>query len=126
MVIVGDHTLEGGMAAFDQIYSLATRPTAVICSNDKTAIGIMRKAYECGVGIPSDMSVVGFDDIRLAQYMIPPLTTVQMSQTQLAKLAFQALLSETKSESNTQKQQEYALTTNLILRRSTALACFAK
>jgi len=126
MVIVGDHTMEGGMAAFDQIYSLPTRPTAVICSNDMTAIGIMRKAYECGVSIPSDMSVVGFDDIRLAQYMIPPLTTVQMSQTQLAKLAFLALLSETKCESNTHRQQDYALTTNLILRRSTALASFAK
>ena len=126
MIIVGDHTMEGGMAAFEQIYCLPTQPTAVICSNDMTAIGIMRKAYECGVSIPAAMSVVGFDDIRLAQYMIPPLTTVQMSQSQLAKLAFQALLSETKSESNTHKQQDYALTTNLILRRSTALASFAK
>jgi LacI family transcriptional regulator len=82
----------------------------------------MREAYECGVAIPSDMSVVGFDDIHLAQFMIPPLTTVQMSQTELAKLAFQALLMEVENKRDAVKKREYLLRTNLILRRSTALA----
>jgi DNA-binding LacI/PurR family transcriptional regulator len=68
------------------------------------------------------MSVVGFDDIPFAQLMIPPLTTVQVSQTELAKLAFQALLSEAEDKSEVSKKREYALITNLILRRSTALA----
>src|SRR5205814_8357509 len=53
---------------------------------------LMRKCYEDGISIPRDLSVVGFDDIRLAQFMLPPLTTVQMSQAELARLAFDALL----------------------------------
>jgi DNA-binding LacI/PurR family transcriptional regulator len=122
MVVVGDHTVEGGMAAYRELRCLPRTPTAVLCSNDMTAIGIMRQAYECGVSVPSDLSVVGFDDIRLAQFMIPPLTTVQMSQTELAKFAFQALLSEAENESEASRKREYILTTNLVLRRSTALA----
>lgn len=120
MIIIGDHTMEGGMRAFEELHRLPTPPTAVLCSNDMTAIGIMREAYECGLTVPSDMSVVGFDDIRLAQFMIPPLTSVQMSQTELAKLAFQALLNA--AEPEVSKRREYAMTTNLVLRRSTALA----
>jgi LacI family transcriptional regulator len=122
MIMVSEHTVEGGMRAFDALRRLSTRPTAVLCSNDMTAIGIIRQAHECGVSIPFDMSVVGFDDIPLAQFTIPPLTTVQVSQTELAKLAFQALLSEAEDKSEVAEKREYTLITNLILRGSTALA----
>src|SRR5947208_3840946 len=88
-IVVGDHTMEGGMRALDLITG-ARRPTAVVCSNDMTAIGLMREAYDQGINVPRDLSVVGFDDIRLAQFMIPPLTTVQLSQTELAQIAFTA------------------------------------
>ena len=77
---------------------LSNRPTAVLCSNDMTAIGVMREAYNQNIKIPDDLSVVGFDDIRLAEFTIPPLTTVQMSQNELAKIAFQALLNEIESD----------------------------
>lgn len=122
MILVSEHTVEGGMHAFDALQRLSTRPTAVLCSNDMTAIGIMRQAHECGVSIPFDMSVVGFDDIPFAQFTTPPLTTVQVSQTELAKLAFQALLSEAEDQSETSTERKYVLKTDLILRRSTALA----
>lgn len=121
LMVVGDHTMEGGMRALAKLANLRSRPTGVICSNDMSAIGVMREAYDYGIVIPRDLSVVGFDDIRLAQFMIPPLTTVQMSQTELAKLAFQALLNE-RRESPAPKGSEYTLNTNLILRKSTALA----
>ena len=65
---------------------------------------------------------VGFDDIRLAQFLTPPLTTVQMSQTLLARYAFGALLSEVDKELNCPEVDEYELLTSLVLRRSTALA----
>ncbi len=55
--------------------NLRNPPSAVMCSNDMTAIGVMREAYDHGIAIPRDLSVVGFDDIRLAQFIIPPLTT---------------------------------------------------
>ncbi len=120
-IVVGDHTMEGGMRALDLITG-ARRPTAVLCSNDMTAIGLMREAYDQGLNVPRDLSVVGFDDIRLAQFMIPPLTTVQMSQTELAQIAFNALMNDVERESPAQGKSEYELNTHLVLRRSTALA----
>jgi LacI family transcriptional regulator len=121
-VVEGDHTMEGGMKAFKCLASLRSRPTAIMCSNDLTAIGVMREAYDYGIGIPQELSVVGFDDVRMAQFMIPPLTTVQMSQTELAKLAFQALLKDVERETPAVNGTEYTLNTDLVLRKSTALA----
>ena len=92
LVVEGDHTLEGGMQALAQLLKGKIRPTAVLCSNDMTAIGVMRQSYEEKISIPRDLSVVGFDDIRLAQFVLPPLTTIRMSQEELARLAFKALL----------------------------------
>jgi LacI family transcriptional regulator len=122
LIVEGTHTLEGGMRALNELIALRPRPTAILCSNDMTAIGVMREAYDLDIRVPDDLSLIGFDDIRLAQFMTPPLTTVQMSQTELAKLAFQALLKEMDEASETQRAKEYKLNTNLILRRSTGLA----
>jgi LacI family transcriptional regulator len=122
MIVVSEHTVEGGMHAFDALRRLSTGPTAVLCSNDMTAIGIIRRAHECGVSLPFEISVVGFDDIPFAKLTIPPLTTVRVSQTELARLAFQTLPRAAEDNSEGFKKREYALITNLILRESTALA----
>jgi LacI family transcriptional regulator len=122
LLVVGDHTMEGGMKALVELAGLPDPPTAVVCSNDMTAIGVLREAYDCGLGVPGDISVIGFDDIRIAQFTTPPLTTVQMSQTELAKLAFKALISEVERKTGSSARSEYLLTTSLVLRRSTALA----
>lgn len=119
-LIEGDHTMEGGMRAFDRLFKLPVRPTAVMCSNDVTAIGVMREAYEQGVSIPQQLSVVGFDDVHLAQFMNPPLTTIRMSQTELARLAFTALLNDVERGKPAEKGTEYKLETDLVLRKSTA------
>jgi LacI family transcriptional regulator len=121
LIVLGNHCLEGGMKAFSELYSLKDRPTAVLCSNDMTAIGVMRQAYEQNIRIPEDLSVVGFDDIHLTEFTIPPLTTVQMSQHELAKIAFHALLNEV-NEPRSNEPHRYELITTLVLRRSTALA----
>ena len=121
LIVEGDHTMEGGMAAFTSLLERTTRPTAVVCSNDMTAIGVMRKSHEAGIAIPSDLSVVGFDDIRLAQFVIPPLTTVQMSQRELALLAFDALKEEIARQAPVPNGSEYILKTHLVLRESTSL-----
>jgi LacI family transcriptional regulator len=114
--------MEGGMRALRQLIALPIRPTAVLCSNDMTAIGVMREAYDQGISVPQELSVVGFDNIRLAEFMIPPLTTVDMSQTELARIAFKALVSDISRETPAEHGAEYQLNTNLVLRRSTALA----
>jgi DNA-binding LacI/PurR family transcriptional regulator len=122
MIVVGDHTLEGGRRALAELMRLPKPPTAVLCSNDMTAIGVMREAYDLGINVPQDLSVVGFDDIRLSEFITPPLTTVRMSQTELARIAFQVLMNDVSEDAASDGRKEYPLSTNLILRRSTALA----
>jgi LacI family transcriptional regulator len=121
LIVEGTHTIEGGITAFAQLLEGPTRPTAVLCSNDMTAMGVMRKAYEEGIQIPLDLSVIGFDDIRLAQFVLPALTTVQMSQADLARLAFNALLAELQRQTPSPTGTEYILKTHLVLRESTRL-----
>ena len=104
------------------LLSVPVPPTAVMCSNDMTALGVMRKCYEESFNIPRDLSLVGFDDIRLAQFVSPPLTTVRMSQSELARLAFHSLLTEIERETPTEHGTEYLLETSLVLRDSTTLA----
>jgi LacI family transcriptional regulator, galactose operon repressor len=119
-IVEGDHRLEGGKQALQKLSKLREQPSALLCSNDMTAIGVMRQAFELGIAVPQQLSVVGFDDTRLADFMIPPLTTVQMSQTELATLAFNALLKEVRRETPSPDGTEYVLKTHLILRSSTA------
>ena len=97
-------------------------PTAVLCSNDLTALGVMHACYEKNIEIPKSLSLVGYDDIRLARFMLPPLTTVQMSQSDLARIAFNALLTEVQRDEPLKHGTEYVLQTSLVLRDSTALA----
>jgi LacI family transcriptional regulator len=91
LMIEGDHTLEGGMAAMARLLGKANPPTAVVCSNDLTAIGIMHCLFEAGKQAPADLSVIGFDDVHIAQFMLPPLTTVRMSCADIAQVAFSTL-----------------------------------
>lgn len=90
-LIEGDHTLEGGMAAMESLLKKPTLPTAVMCSNDMTAIGALRVLRRAGMDVPEEMSVIGFDDVHLAEFVYPPLTTVRMSRTDLARGAFESL-----------------------------------
>jgi DNA-binding LacI/PurR family transcriptional regulator len=121
LIVEGDHSLEGGVKAMQLLLSLPNRPTAVLCSNDMTALGVMHKCYEEGLSIPKDLSLVGFDDINLAQFVLPPLTTVRMSQSELASIAFHALMKELEREEPSKEGTEYLLETSLVLRESTAV-----
>src|SRR5437879_463700 len=73
---------------------LATgRPfTAIFCANDEGAVGAMRALHQAGLNVPGDVSVVGFDDIEVAQHLIPPLTTVRVDKEAIGGLAVQRLL----------------------------------
>jgi DNA-binding LacI/PurR family transcriptional regulator len=73
-----DNTIEGGETALGELLALPAPPTAVIAATDVIAIGAIHAAYECGVRVPADLSVVGFDDVPLAAAIVPGLTTVQM------------------------------------------------
>jgi DNA-binding LacI/PurR family transcriptional regulator len=119
-IVVGDHTMEGGMAAAEHLVALAELPTAVLCSNDMTAIGVLHGLYRTTHKVPEDISVVGFDDIHLAQFMLPPLTTVQMSCKDLAAGAVEALRAGIEPDHPKAARTEWAIGTRLVVRQSTA------
>jgi DNA-binding LacI/PurR family transcriptional regulator len=117
-IIEGDHTMEGGVAAMEKILAAKLRPTAVMCSNDMTAIGVLHKLYRAGLRVPDDFSVIGFDDIHIAEVTIPPLTTIQMSRFELARAAVTALRTHVEESDSVQKR-EFSIQTNLVIREST-------
>ena len=119
-VIECDHTLKGGVAGFDRLQSLAARPTAILCSNDMTAIGVLRAAYMKGLRVPQDLSVIGLDDIDFAEFTLPPLTTIRLSRGDLARAAFEALRQQAEEASKPHLQREFLVSTSLVLRGSTA------
>ena len=86
-----NHRFDGGYAAMSEILKLPVLPTAVLASNDLTAIGIMGAIYAAGLRVPEDISVVGFDDIALSSFMPPPLTTIRLSRAEIAEFAFNSL-----------------------------------
>jgi DNA-binding LacI/PurR family transcriptional regulator len=119
-IIECDHTLKGGVAGFAQLQKLAARPTAIVCSNDMTAIGVLRAAYLDGLRVPQDLSVIGLDDIDFAEYTLPPLTSIRLSRTDLARAAFEALRVQIEDPANPRMQREFLVTTSLVERGSTA------
>lgn len=87
-----DFTSAGGHAAMRELLAVHPRPTAVFAANDLSAIGAMAAAAEAGLHVPRDLSVVGFDDIPLAEFASPGLTTVSQPKHRLGELAAQLLL----------------------------------
>jgi LacI family transcriptional regulator len=119
-VVECDHTLKGGVAGFDRLQALAAGPTAILCSNDMTAIGVLRAAYLKGLRVPHDLSVVGLDDIDFAEFTLPPLTTIRLSRGDLARAAFEALRQQAEESSPSNIDREFLVSTSLVLRGSTA------
>ena len=101
-----------------KLLSLAHPPTAVLTSNDLTAIGVLRAIDRAGLRVPEDISVVGFDDIELSQSTHPPLTTIRLSRDELGRTAFDALYQTVKGLRHT--AQQIHISTSLVLRESTA------
>jgi LacI family transcriptional regulator len=119
-IIECDHTLKGGVAGYGKLQALGVRPTAILCSNDMTAIGVLRAAYNEGLRVPDDLSVIGLDDIDFAEFTLPPLTTIRLSRADLAHAAFEALRQQAEEPNNPKIQREFMVSTSLVVRGSTA------
>ncbi len=119
LIFEGDHTLEGGLTAAKQLLAAKDIPTAVMCSNDMTAIGVLHTIYRAGLRVPDDLSVIGFDNIHFAEVTIPPLTTVQMSRLDIASAAVSALRAQVETSEGAPPRQDYEITTELVVREST-------
>jgi LacI family transcriptional regulator len=116
----GNHRIDGGVHAMSRIFERRPLPTAVLSSNDLTAIGALRAIRQHGLHVPDDISVVGFDDIALAEFTEPPLTTVRLPREEIAGRAFDALL--TSLADTTRMGVEYMISPQLVVRESTAKA----
>ena len=119
-LVEGNHTMEGGISAMERLIALPELPTAVMCSNDMTAIGALHALYRTTHRVPEDISVVGFDDIHLAQFMLPPLTTVQMSCKDLAAAAVEGLRAGIETGHPKHGKREWPISTRLVVRQSSA------
>ncbi|MDR3724571.1 MAG: LacI family DNA-binding transcriptional regulator [Terracidiphilus sp.] len=119
-IVECDHTLKGGVAGYRQLTSQSEQPTAVICSNDMTAIGVLRAAYMTGHRVPDDLSVIGLDDIDFAEFTLPPLSTIRLSRADLARAAFDALCAQAEDPLNPNLKREFLVSTSLVQRASTA------
>lgn len=121
-LVQGNHTMEGGQEGARRLLQLENAPTAIVCSNDMTAIGVMHAVLGAGLRIPADFSVIGFDDIHIAQFTFPPLTTIRMSCKDLAEGAVAALCSGLKhAESTADRGSDLNIPTELIVRRTTGI-----
>ena len=92
LVAHGDGKPEGAGTAIADLLALPHPPTAVFCYNDMSALGAMRQIRNLGLRIPADISVVGFDDLYISEYLDPPLTTVRQPMRQMGRLAMENLL----------------------------------
>jgi LacI family transcriptional regulator len=121
VVPAGAH-LDGGYRAgltYFRDRAAADRPTAVTCYNDLVAIGLCRALHELGLRVPEDVSVVGFDDIALTEFVPVPITTVRVPKFRMGELAAEMLIRHVESRTVVPPQRAY-LDAQLIVRRSTA------
>ncbi|WP_414472212.1 LacI family DNA-binding transcriptional regulator [Microvirga sp. M2] len=92
LVLPGDYTIESGRAAGQVLVAHSTRPTAVFCTSDEMAIGLMRTLLSAGLKVPGDISVAGFDDIEFAAVAEPALTTIRQPRRELGQTAAAVLI----------------------------------
>ncbi|WP_368913262.1 ribose operon transcriptional repressor RbsR [Mixta calida] len=115
-IVNGDFEFQGGYNGMNALLVCKTRPQAVFTSNDAMAVGAYHALYQAGLRIPEDMAIMGYDDIELARYMTPPLTTIHQPKDELGELAIDTLIHRLKTPGAS--QQRLVLTPELIERQS--------
>lgn len=120
LVVRGDFRDHSGYVATQKLLKRSKPPTAIFACNDLMAIGAMAAARDAGLSVPEDISVVGFDDIHLAGYLNPPLTTVAQPMAELGRVAAELLLQRLVDRSLPPRR--VMLRNRLVIRRTTAVA----
>lgn len=118
-VVEGDFQYQSGYSAAQQLIKAGATPSAIFACNDLMAIGAYRYAHENQLNIPGDISIIGFDDIRLAEYTNPPLTTIHQSKDRMGALAAEMLLERIANGNLAFRHEIVAV--QLVVRSSTAL-----
>nr|WP_268821560.1 substrate-binding domain-containing protein [Octadecabacter dasysiphoniae] len=119
-IIDGDFSLAAGCQAALKWVGLHDRPTAVFCASDQLAMGFIAELSRRGFKVPDDVSVMGFDDIDLAEHFIPPLTTIQQDRLMIGETAAKMLMARIVTPNEANSDQAAVLPVSLVVRESTA------
>lgn len=117
-VVPGDYTMAAGAAAAGTFAAMTERPSAVFCVNDETAIGFISALRDRGIECPRDVSVIGFDDIEVSPYFIPPLTTMRQPREHIGRIATGAVIDIIEGEAP-EGALHVVLRSELVVRAST-------
>jgi LacI family transcriptional regulator len=113
----GDFTEPSGYAAAARVLAREPRPTALFVANDHMVIGVLGALQDAGVRVPEDLAIAGFDDIPMARYLTPPLTTVHVDLFRMGQRAMELLLENRRGGPPTGGRHE-VLATTLVVRGS--------
>lgn len=100
-VAAGDFECEGGASAFETIFARGPLPSALFVCNDMMAMSVINSASKKGIRIPQDLSIIGYDDIKLAKYITPSLTTIHQPKYRLGQQAVDTLLDKINNKRDT-------------------------
>jgi len=115
-VVEGDFTIAGGRQAAAQLFAREEPPTAILAANDLCAVGLLTAAGEAGLRVPDDVAVLGFDDLDVAQYVNPSLTTLRQPSAELGAQAARLALADAERGDDT--KGDLILQAELIVRQS--------
>ncbi|WP_413736563.1 ribose operon transcriptional repressor RbsR [Sodalis sp. RH21] len=116
--VFSDFEFGGGVTAMQALLALPRPPHAVFTGNDAVAVGVYQALFQAGLSVPQDMAVIGYDDIELAKYMTPPLTTINQPKDSLGELAIDTLIYRLQNPDT--EPQILVLTPELVDRASVA------
>jgi LacI family transcriptional regulator len=117
--IPGDYTMDAGLAGVAPLLAADPRPTALFAANDLSAFGVLTGLREAGLTVPDDLALAGFDDIHLAQFAAPSLTTAHVPASEMGQRAIERLLLRMQQQAKVPCTRAL-LSTDVIVRESTA------
>ncbi len=117
-IVEGDFQVQGGFDAATRLFELTPRPSAIFACNDMMAMGVLSAAHRHGLRVPQDLSIVGFDDVQMADAIFPSLTTVRQPIAQMGELAANLLRGRIQDVDDTAPQL-VVLTPELVVRETT-------
>jgi LacI family repressor for deo operon, udp, cdd, tsx, nupC, and nupG len=118
-LVQGSYNLDTGTAAAEHLLANPELPTAVFCANDEMAIGLIHRFRLAGIECPRDISVIGFDDIAVAEYFAPPLTTMRQPREDIGRVSTSTLIDIIEGAIPSDEPVHVTLRAELVVRGST-------
>ncbi|MEX6225304.1 ribose operon transcriptional repressor RbsR [Providencia hangzhouensis] len=120
-IIFSDFEFAGGFESMNKLLELSTPPQAIFAGNDAMAVGAYQAIFQKGIKVPDDISIIGYDDIDLSPYMIPPLTTIHQPKDKLGKQAVDQLIY--RMEANPEADASVLVLTPELIERQSVRKC---